>query len=358
MVTTSFYDPELSYYENYEQGPFGAFADDEVISIEPATVPTELFGKPVTQPFGIPAGPLLNANYVQAALDKGFSLPIYKTVRSSVRQSHPAPNVLPVAVAGDLTLAQANDGLITQAEYTDPLSITNSFGVPSYDPDSWQPDVAAAVAHARPGQLVGLSFEGTHQSDGQFSSYLADWVTTARLAAETNPAYLEANLSCPNEGTTALLCFDVDRVQQIATAIKAEIGDLPLLLKISYFTDQQLLEQLVAAVGDVVDGFATINTLSAEVRTPAGEQALPGEGRLRSGICGRAIRWAGLEMVERFAALREQHNHSYTIVGVGGVTSAADYDLYRAAGADVVMSATGAMWNPYLAKEIAESATN
>jgi tRNA-dihydrouridine synthase len=29
-----------------------------------------------------------------------------------------------------------------------------------------------------------------------------------------------------------------------------------------------------------------------------------------------------------------------------------DYFDYRQAGADVVMSATGAMWNPYLAQEI------
>jgi len=45
----------------------------------------------------------------------------------------------------------------------------------------------------------------------------------------------------------------------------------------------------------------------------------------------------------------------YEIIGCGGVTVPADFKEYRDAGANVVMSATGAMWNPYLAKEIREA---
>ena len=40
---------------------------------------------------------------------------------------------------------------------------------------------------------------------------------------------------------------------------------------------------------------------------------------------------------------------------VGGVMTPKDFKEYRDAGADVVMTATGAMWNPYLAKEIKEA---
>ena len=35
--------------------------------------------------------------------------------------------------------------------------------------------------------------------------------------------------------------------------------------------------------------------------------------------------------------------------------NAADFTEYREAGADAVMSATGAMWNPYLAQDIKAS---
>jgi len=351
MLAEPFYDPTKSYHDNYNQGPFGAFADGQVF-VDPVVPTQELFGTIVHAPFGIAAGPLLNSRYVIAALDKGFDLPMYKTVRSGTHGTHPYPNVVPVDVSGDLTIEQANIGLVTKPTYTEPLSITNSFGVPSYSPELWQADVEKAVTHARRGQLVGVSFQGTKWEGAGADEYIADWVTTAKLVAETKPGFIEANLSCPNEGTAALLCFDVDRVATIAHQIKNAIGDIPLLLKISYFTDQELLEKLVTEVGGVVDGFATINTISAAVRTPKGEQALPGEGRLRSGVCGAGIKWAGIDMVHRFVALREAQNKSYLVVGVGGVMSASDYLEYRTAGADIVMSATGAMWNPELAQEI------
>jgi len=48
----------------------------------------------------------------------------------------------------------------------------------------------------------------------------------------------------------------------------------------------------------------------------------------------------------------------YAILGSGGVTVPKDFREYRDAGADLVMSATGAMWNPYLAKEVKEKYPN
>jgi dihydroorotate dehydrogenase (NAD+) catalytic subunit len=57
-------------------------------------------------------------------------------------------------------------------------------------------------------------------------------------------------------------------------------------------------------------------------------------------------------MVSRLKRWREELGMKYEIVGVGGVEDAAGFDRFRSAGADVVMSATGAMWNPMLAQEI------
>jgi dihydroorotate dehydrogenase len=61
-------------------------------------------------------------------------------------------------------------------------------------------------------------------------------------------------------------------------------------------------------------------------------------------------------MTARLKRLREELGMSFEIVGVGGVSGAADFDAYRRAGADVVMSATAAMWNPRLAQQIKEQA--
>ena len=65
--------------------------------------------------------------------------------------------------------------------------------------------------------------------------------------------------------------------------------------------------------------------------------------------------WAGMSMVKRVVKIRQDLGRDFVIVGTGGVTTPEDYHAYMNAGADAVMSATGAMWNPYLAKEILDT---
>lgn len=354
MSQEPFYDPKKSYEENFSQGPFGVFADKQVI--ERADAPTqELFGRALYTPFGIPAGPLLNGNFVRAAWNKGFDICVYKTVRSRGYPSHPHPNVVAVHVGGDLTLARAGEGLVGDEDYSDEkLGITNSFGVPSPEPEWWQVDLESLVRDQPEGQMVWGSFQGT--AGGGNGGYLADWKLTARLVAETGVSAMIANLSCPNEGSSHLLCFDVDMVERVAHAIKEEIGNIPLLLKLTYFEDDATLESLYARVADVVQGLVAINTIPARIIDVKGNQALPGGGRAVSGVCGAPIRWAGIDMIRRLDALRKKRGGKMVLVGVGGVLSSDDYLTYREAGADVVMSATGAMWNPYLAQEIIQLA--
>lgn len=349
MLYPPFYDPEKSYEDNFEHGPFGGFADKEQVAAigEPQY---ELFGFKLHSPFGIPAGPLINGNFVQGALDKGFDIPVYKTVRSGAYPCHPWPNVLSVDVEGDLTLEKAAGRLIADHDYHEPLSITNSFGVPSFDPTYWQEDLARVVKGTREGQLVVASFQGT-KTNGSVETYIDDFRTCARLLKETGVKVLEVNLSCPNEGTAHLLCFDTERSVVVAEAIKNEIGDMPLIVKVAHYPDSALRE-FVTKIGSIVDGISAINTIAAEILDADGNQALPGEGRLRSGVCGRSIKWAGLDMTRKLKGLREELGHSYSIIGVGGVTTPEDFKEYRDAGADAVMSATGAMWNPYLARDI------
>jgi dihydroorotate dehydrogenase len=348
MFSEPFYDPAKSYLDNFEHGPFGLFAETSPNSQSPE--PRHLFlGHPVNAPFGIPAGPLINGRFVKAALDCGFDIPVYKTVRTHRYACHPWPNVLAVKVQGDLA---PNRTLVASHDYDEPLSITNSFGVPSFDPEFWQPDMADAAAHAGLGQVVVGSFQGTLPESGNADAYIEDFVLGARLVKETGVKVIEVNLSCPNEGTANLLCFDISRSRQVVEAIKEEIGSIPLVIKLAYYNDEARLEQFLREVGNSVDGIQSINTISAEILDEDGKQALPGEGRLRSGVCGSAVKWAGLAMTERLARLRDELGMKFTIIGVGGVGSAADFDEYRRAGADAVMSATSAMWNPNLAREI------
>lgn len=351
MLRAPFFDPAKTYTENWEKGPFNDFADGVVVPA--AGAPRFPFlGTKLSYPLGIPAGPLLNGRYVTAALDKGFDVPVHKTVRSRVRESNLWPNVLSADIPGDLTLEMAQHPIVVRPEYQEPLSITNSFGNPSYTPDVWQKDLRESIAHARDGQLVMCSFEGTKWEESWTTEeYVRDWADGMQLLKDAGVKVVEANLSCPNEGAAQLLCFDIPKVRMVAEAIKNKIGDTPLVIKIAYFGEHELRD-LVREVGTVVDGFSAINTIPAPVVNPDGSQALPGAHRVKSGICGHAVKWAGLDMVKRLKGLREEMRMDYAIVGSGGVTIPSDFKEYRDAGADVVMTATGAMWNGYLAKEI------
>ncbi|NYI41455.1 hypothetical protein [Demequina lutea] len=349
-----FYDPQRTYEDNYALGPFGAFrASSPFVRAEQPR--SRFLGQPVTRPFGIPAGPLLNAAFCAAAFGHGFDVNVYKTVRTRAHRAYPFPNTLAVHVDGALTMERAARPVTADSDFRHVESITNSFGVPSRDPDEWQPDMAKAVQSAGSGQVLVGSFQGT-RSDGhsadRMAAYVADHVRAATLVAETGAKVLELNLSCPNEGASNLLCFDTPTVVKIVEAIRNAIGDMPLVLKLAYFAEDPPLAKLVAATSSLVDGYAAVNTIPATLVGADGGQALPGKGREVGGVCGAAIAWAGLEMTERLATLRDRGNRDFAIVGIGGVRTEHDYATLRHAGADAVMSATGAMFDPLLGVRI------
>lgn len=351
MFQDPFYDPEKSYLENFVHGPFNGFADGVIIPVlgEPKF---SFLGKKIQYPFGIPAGPLLNSTYIQRAFEKGFDVNVYKTVRSGEYPCHPFPNVLSVQVEGDLTLEKARHPLVANTQYVDPVSITNSFGVPSRARDEWQRDAALAIAAAKPGQLMIMSCMGTVREGQTTDSFVSDYVDAAHGAYETCAPVLEVNLSCPNIGNEGLVCYNNEMTERVVKSIRDAIGDTPLILKIGYFTDSESLTAIMRLAAEYAGAISAINTIQATIVDASGAQALPGENRVKSGVCGASIKWAGLDMTRRMSVIRKELGLTTEIVGVGGVINPQDFKEYRDAGADVVMSATGAMWNPYLADEI------
>ena len=349
------FNPARTYADNVAHGPFGVFSRPAPGLKAPQAPPyertaTTLLGEPVATPFGIAAGPLPTARHCAAAFDHGFDVNVYKTVRSRAVDAHPFPNTLAVRVDGNLA-ARDDVTLVADSDFASATSISNSYGVPSPDPDQWQPDMALAVDAAGEGQLLVASFQGT-RAGGDEDALVEDYAHTAALVAATGARALEMNLSCPNEGTSHLLCFNPELVARIVVAVRERIADQALVMKLAYFRDNALLDALVTKVAPFIDGIAAINTLPARLVDADGQQALPGVGRESAGVCGAGIRWAGLEMATRLARMRDrvadQTGKALTIIGVGGVLSVADYQAYRQAGADAVMSATGAMRDPGL----------
>lgn len=354
-MNAPFYDIFASYEENFEKGPVG------LKNLKPPKRDTnpkyKFLGFPINLPFGIPAGPLPNSKFIKAAFDFGFDVNHYKTQRSVFFPVNQFPNVLFVNVNGDLTLKKAGKPLLASSKTdksSDEFSITNSFGNPSKGPKFWQKDIKKSLSYEGKGQLLIASAVGTIQKGFDDMDYYKDFAKAAFLAKQTGVKIIEINLSCPNVANEGILCYSADACYEIAKLTKEKIGNTPLLVKVGYYSKKQdeLLKKIVKKISPFMSGIAAINTIPAAVVDKKGKQALPGPNRLKSGICGASIKWAGIDMVKRLAKLREELNLNYEIVGVGGVMNVEDYCDYRRAGADLVQSATGAMWNPYLAHEI------
>lgn len=350
MLHQPYYDPNKTYEENFKKGPFGAFADKKIYK-DKGEPRYDFLGNKVYLPFGIPSGPLINGKFVKAALDKGFDLVEYKDTRTRQYPCHPLPNIIPLDIKGNLTLKKAEKGVKVAKKYKKPISITNSFGIPSKDPNFWKKDLADVTKYAKKGQVVIGGLQGTLPDKGGFQAYLKDFILIAKLVKETKVKIIELNLSCPNEGVGHLLCYDIERSGIVVEKVKKTIGNIPLIIKIGYFQDKDHLQKLVKKIGANIEAIAAINTIPTKIFNAKGEPALTA-GRLTSGTCGEPIRWAGIEMVKNLKKIRKQLGLNFRIIGVGGVVKVKDYFTYIEVGADAVMSATGSMWNPYLAQEI------
>lgn len=352
----TFYDPEKTYQDNFSSGPPLLYQARHPKKREIQHKQTFL-GFDINVPFGIPAGPLLNSRHVKAAFEYGFDVNVYKTQRSVPFSPNQFPNILYLDIEGDLTIEQSLSPVVGKAsppERLSDFSITNSFGNPSQGPDFWQKDLTQALSYAGEGQLLIMSTVGTIQEGFSQDDYYNDFAYTAGLAKKTGVKVIEVNLSCPNVANEGIICFNPDAVETICRRVKETIENTPLLIKLGYFRpeQQELLENILKRVKPFIAGVSAINTIPAPVVNEHGEQALPGPNRLSSGICGAAITWAGLEMVERLSQIRDKTKSEFTIIGVGGVMTADDYKQYRNKGADLVQSATGAMWNADLAYEV------
>ncbi|QQS18148.1 hypothetical protein IPL68_05950 [Candidatus Saccharibacteria bacterium] len=227
-------------------------------------------GFPINFPFGIAAGSLPTSRHTNAAFELGYDVVVYKTQRAHDFPCNPYPNVLPLQVAGDLTLEKLKEPLVVTADYTSDLSklnITNSFGVPSPDPAVWTADLPAALAGAGKGQLLIMSVVGTIREGYGPEEYYDDFATAARLAKLAGAKAVEINLSCPNVASEGVICYNHDAVVEICKRTKAVLGNTPLIIKIGYFTpDQQnTLEEIVRDITPYVAAISAINTLQGSI---------------------------------------------------------------------------------------------
>lgn len=383
------YNPQLSYEENLRFGPSpewnrgGRFPKIQYMG----QAQFKLFDIPLHLPLGIPAGPLLSSAFVKVALDAGFSMPVYKTVRSRAWQSHPWPNVLrlqnicgaaanPTESAHQLWNVSSSDDArprvevaplylqdLENPEFVKRLSITNAFGVPSAAPAEWSADFASLPKSGfSAGQMAVLSFQGSRQTNAGWHDFLEDTAHAARLAAacvrQKGGRILEMNVSCPNESGAPIYTDLIALTETLRAAAEGLVDDpqLKLIVKLGVVPEENIL-RTVEVIAKYAHGISAINTVSANIVTSEGKRAL-GSGAEHGGVCGYSIRDQALEMVGKFHRARTSlglDKEDFALIGVGGCTTVDDFHRFLKAGADVVHAATGAMWNLQFASECARS---
>ncbi len=369
------YNANASYEENYANGPDAKFLIGKKFPIIKYTEKPafEFLGIPLHIPFGVAAGPLLNASYVKAVLDAGFCLPVYKTVRSKAWECNKWPNVLSISTTHQSLFSGKNNEVIgvpfQKADYLrQKISISNSFGVPSQPVEIWNKDFQSLAPYKNNiGSHVVLSFQGSHDNKlttkETKEAFYKDIEKTVKLVSEclnfSGFSIMEINLSCPNEVYAPLykdLPSAIEAVKCVRRVLAEQSSNIKLVAKIGVLTPEET-NQFVSESGGVLDAISAINTVSANIRTLNGKIAL-GSGSLSGGICGSLIFEQGLSMVSLLAETRAKlgiKKNEFGIIGVGGVVSVKEFQSYLSAGADVVLAATGMMWNLDLASEIANS---
>ncbi len=335
------YDIEKSYAENATEGPFFE-GEIPVRRLAPEKEWLDFLGYKIASPLGIPAGPLLTAKWIALSAALGFDILTYKTIRSQEHPAHQLPNM--IFVDSRERPAKRIEKPLPNIEA---LAVTNSFGMPSKSPAFLMEDIARAHASLKPGQVMIVSVVGT---TGREISFTEDFVLAARLAKEAGAQLIEANFSCPNVGKKeGCLYMSEGAVAELTSALIQAIHPIPLILKMGLFpSEAQMRASLLAAARAGAQAVCGINTISMAVVDHEGKPAL-GPNRLTSGICGGPIREAALDFIRQAHRINEQEKLGLTLMGVGGVTLPEHFDHFLEAGAHAALSATGMMWDPYLA---------
>jgi dihydroorotate dehydrogenase (fumarate) len=207
----------------------------------------------------------------------------------------------------------------------------NSYGMPNGGVEFYQQHLAAMVEIAHnSNKKLSLSVAG-------FST--ADFIALATLANDAKVDMIELNLGCPNvtvDGKQkSIASFDPDTIREVIEAV-SNTTNLPILLKLSPYSNPAELQQIAQTISSTgkVSAVVTSNTFPNSTMSEDSQPVIATE---LAGLSGRAMLPICLGQVRQFRKLLPE---SIAVIGVGGIETKEDVELYRQAGASGVQAAT------------------
>src|SRR5438309_1693251 len=173
---------------------------------------------------------------------------------------------------------------------------------------------------------------------------IEEYVAVARrLEGVAGIAGLELNISCPNVANGLQFGVEADLAAELTSAVRA-VTRLPLIVKLTpNVTDIVAIARAVEAAG--ADALSAINTyvgMAIDVR-----RRRPVLSRVSGGLSGPAIKPLALHAVWEVAA-----EAGIPVIGIGGITTAADALEFLLAGAAAVQLGTVNYVRPQAAREV------
>jgi dihydroorotate dehydrogenase len=291
----------------------------------PATPPVELMGLSFANRIGLAAGFDKNAACVDAMGALGFGFVEVGTLTPKGQQGNPKPRVFRLPKV---------------------RAVINRMGFPNEG-------VAAAIAHLRKRCYTGVCGVNIGKNAATpLEEATSDYVTALQAVYEFAD-YVTINISSPNtQGLRQLQQGEQLRpLLEALLATRAELAErvgwrVPLVVKLSPDLSTEELAVTAQVIRELgLDGVIATNT-TLDRAAVAGEPHAQRPG----GLSGEPLRERSLAVVRQLRALL---GPQVPLIGVGGISSAADAAAMIAAGADLIQVYTGLIYRgPGLVREL------
>lgn len=303
----------------------------------------KLFDHTLNSPIGVAAGPLLNSKWVEAYSRVGFDVLTYKTVRSMAMPAHALPNIRPVENREHAAIA-------TKRAIDSQPTLAVSLGIPSVEPEVWRKDVRRAKDRLGSGQVLIVSVVGTWAPGMDAEQLIQDYARCAAWAAEAGADAVEVHLavSDPFAEQPQLIYENIPLSAQILYRVRTTMPK-PVVAKLGVFRTPRLLHETATKLASWASGFVLTHGVRRRVLDDAGNAAFEGAGRDRATIVGSDTWPLASRQIEEMLSWRKAGAWDRAILGVGGITTVERADHLLREGANVVLIATTAIFDPLFA---------
>jgi dihydroorotate dehydrogenase (NAD+) catalytic subunit len=338
-IAQSVYRIDRSYAWNYGHAP----KLPRVRRLPPAPG-AQLFEYALNSALGIASGPLLNSRWVEAYARMGFDLLTYATVRSVEVPALGLPNIRPVENREQAAVATRRPGLDGD------LTLAVSLGTPSPAPDAWRRDVRRARERVGKGQVLIVSVLGTTPPGGDREALVADYAQVAQWAAEAGAHIVEVQLAWPDPfaDQPQAIYENLPLASQILHRVRTSVS-VPVVAKLGAFRTPRLLHDTVTRLAAWARGFVLVHGFQRRVVDEAGNALFEGSGRDRADIVGGDTFPAASRQVAELLAWRKAGCWDRAVLAVGGITTVERAHETLREGADAVLIATAALYQPLFA---------